>query len=226
MDKATCSASSSFEKWGCENAILSNKKADWAIATREYGAVGSWLKIVLSQDRMFSVSRVFVLNRQYYDHGRFFSFVCVTLFFKKKRQINDTLHWLSNLKKNNTHLFIGTARNKEIELSFASGQHYTVKMSQGRKTSYDVILKPTALTSFIKFKVLAAYSEQYNGFAMVRIWYEKQSVPKWKPNLKLKWLPSPLRSVGIWGPWELCPKGQMVVNWQLKWDKEVGVTGR
>ena len=69
LDKAQCSASSSLENWGCGNAIKSNKIADWAISTKEYGAVGSWLKVVLSENLMYLVSRVFVLNRQYHDHG-------------------------------------------------------------------------------------------------------------------------------------------------------------
>ena len=98
-------------------------------------------------------------------------------------------------------------------------------MSEGRKTSYDIILKPAAMTGFVKLRILSAYSEQYNGFSMVRIWHEKHSMPKWRANVNSKFLPSTLRDVGIWGPWELCPKGQMVVNWRLKWDKGTGITG-
>ena len=75
MNKASCSASSALEGWGCENAIKANKVADWAISTKEYGAVGSWMKIVLAENMIFSVSRVLILNRQYHDHGRLIHFL-------------------------------------------------------------------------------------------------------------------------------------------------------
>ena len=71
LDKAQCSASSAFEGWGCENAIKTNRIADWAISTKAYGAVGSWMKILLSENMIYSVSRVLVLNRQYHDHGKY-----------------------------------------------------------------------------------------------------------------------------------------------------------
>ena len=98
-------------------------------------------------------------------------------------------------------------------------------MSNGRKTSYDVILNPAALSGFVKLRILSAFSEHYNGLGMVRVWHVKHTVPKLKANRKSKYLASPLHGIGIWGPWEVCPSGQMVVNWQLKWDKDIGITG-
>ena len=110
-------------------------------------------------------------------------------------------------------------------MTFGGGQRYYVKMSKSRKTSYDLIVKPAVLTGFVTLKIRSVYSEHHNGFSMVRIWHAKHTSPKWKSNLKSQFLPSPLQNIGTWGPWELCPKDQMVVNWQIKWDKNTGITG-
>ena len=68
----SCEASSVYsDKWRCENAIWGKRERfrDWCIKTQHYGAVGSTFRVTLSENTLYRITRVRVVNRMYHDYG-------------------------------------------------------------------------------------------------------------------------------------------------------------
>ena len=70
LTQKACKESSKCVNWGCENIIQPNKVKDWATKMKYKGAIGSWIEVQLAEQRMYDISRVTLLNRQYNDYRK------------------------------------------------------------------------------------------------------------------------------------------------------------
>ena len=118
------------------------------------------------------------------------------------------------------------AKNKEIEVKVSGGKRYTVTLPRNRKTPGELTLDPPAETHKVKLTILSVYSQSHNGLALVQLWEAVTTRDLKRQRPDYHYLPSPAREAGIWGPWEMCPKGEKVVSWRAKWSKELGITGK
>ena len=117
------------------------------------------------------------------------------------------------------------AKNKELALEFSGGQKRLVTMAPNRKTPGDLSLSPPVETNKLKITIVAVYSQEYNGLSIVQLWKAARVGDPPISQVVVPHTSSNVRSVGIWGPWELCPPGQRVVNWQVKWSQSREIAG-
>ena len=79
LSSATCSDSSRYSaSWDCKNTIHVNNFRDWAIKTKTYGAVRSWMEVVMPGNALLPISRVRMTNRQHSDYREYWN--CESLF--------------------------------------------------------------------------------------------------------------------------------------------------
>ena len=122
--------------------------------------------------------------------------------------------------------YVDGAENEEVEVRFSGGRSILVPMERNRKTSLDTILNPPVETNKARFTITKVYSQNFNGFSIIRLWATDPAKKLMAVNMNSHHLVSGNPGTGVWGPWEKCPPGLWVKAWQAKGTFELGITGK
>lgn len=68
LSSASCKSSSNLAGYSCENTIHPNMPRDWA--GLYMGGRSTWMEVSLSESRVYDISRMSILNREYGDYGK------------------------------------------------------------------------------------------------------------------------------------------------------------
>ena len=109
-------------------------------------------------------------------------------------------------------------------MTFSTGLAKMVTFTSPRTPSQDLILERPVFADEVTAKILSTFSEHFNGLGAIQIWRAISSVLSPYHTEEFFYLASPLSERGLWGPWELCPKGQFVNAWAVTDKSDVGVT--